>query len=110
MSLAARLNKRVLIQAPPTGQDANGEPLTTWTDFVTDTTDHKVWAEVSDISGREYVAAAAVQNSVQTKILIRYRDGIKASMRVVHGSDIYNIETPLEQGGRTILLMCSKKS
>lgn len=108
MSLAARLNKRVLIQVPPTGQDENGEPLTTWTDLVTDTTDHKVWADIQDISGREFVAAEAGQNKVQTKITIRERSGIVPSMRVVHGSDTYNIEAVLGQDNRSLLLMCSR--
>lgn len=105
---AGRLNQRVLIQAPPTGQDENGEPLTTWIDFVTDTPDHKVWASITDISGREFVAAEAGQNKVQTKIGIRYRAGILPSMRVVHGTDTYNIEAVLGQDKRSLLLMCSR--
>lgn len=105
---AGKLNQRVTIQAPPTGQDENGEPLTTWTDFVADTPDHKVWASITDISGREFVAAEAGQNKVQTKIGIRYRAGILPSMRVVHGTDTYNIEAVLGQDNRSLLLMCSR--
>ena len=101
---AGRLNQRVLIQAPPTGQDPTGEPLTTWTDFCT------VWASITDISGREFVAAEAGQNQVQTKIGIRYRSGIVPSMRVVHGSDTWNIEAVLGQDRRSLLLMCSRLS
>lgn len=105
---AGKLDKRILIQSPPTGQDDNGEPLTTRTDFVTDTPDHKVWASITDVSGREFLAAEAGQNQVQTKIGIRYRAGVLPSMRVVYGATTYNIEAVLGQDMKTLLLMCSR--
>lgn len=101
---AGRLNKRVILQAPATGQDANGEPIVGWSDVAT------VWASITDISGREFVAAEAGQNKIQTKIGIRYRTGILPSMRVVHGTDTYNIEAVLGQDKRSLLLMCSRLS
>ena len=101
---AGRLNKRVTIQSPATGQDATGKPTTGWTDVAT------VWASIVDISGREYVAAGGLQNSAQTKITIRYRSGIVPSMRVVHGADTFNIEAVLGQDRRSLLLMCSRLS
>lgn len=101
---AGRLNKRITIQSPATGQDATGEPTTGWTDVAT------VWASIVDVSGREYVAAGGLQNSAQTKITIRYRAGIVPSMRVVHGSDAYNVEAVLGQDKRSLLLMCSRLS
>lgn len=101
---AGRLNKRITIQSPATGQDATGEPTTGWTDVAT------VWASIVDVSGREYVAAGGLQNSAQTKITIRYRSGIVPSMRVVHGSDAYNVEAVLGQDKRSLLLMCSRLS
>ena len=101
---AGRLNKRITIQSPATGQDATGEPTTGWTDVAT------VWASIVDVSGREYVAAGGMQNSAQTKITIRYRAGIVPSMRVVHGSDAYNVEAVLGQDRRGLLLMCSRSA
>lgn len=101
---AGRLNKRITIQSPATGQDATGEPTTGWTDVAT------VGASIVDVSGREYVAAGGLQNSAQTKITIRYRAGIVPSMRVVHGSDAYNVEAVLGQDKRSLLLMCSRLS
>ena len=101
---AGRLNKRITIQSPATGQDATGEPTTGWTDVAT------VWASIVDVSGREYVAAGGLQNSAQTKITIRYRSGIVPSMRVVHGSDAYNVEAVLGQDRRGLLLMCSRSA
>jgi len=106
VSLANNLNKRVLIQTPA-GQDEAGQPGTGWVNVVPDG-DGKLWAGITDISGREFISAGATQNQVTTKILIRYRAGIDASMRALHGADVYNIEAVLGQDGRTLLLMCSR--
>ena len=101
---AGRLNRRCTLQQPGTTTDELGQPIPGWTDVAT------VWASVVDVSGREYVAAGGLQNSAQTKITIRYRSGIVPSMRVVHGSDAYNVEAVLGQDKRSLLLMCSRLS
>lgn len=100
-----RLDRRITIQAAAAGQDAFGAPSTTWTVVAT------VWAELKDLTGREFLAAAAVQNVVQTKITIRYPGNavtVLPGMRVVHGADIYNIEAVLGQDKVMRVLMCSK--
>lgn len=108
MNLALRLDKRVLIQVHAAGQDAAGQPLPTgWVNLMADG-DGKVWAGIRDISGREFAAAGATQNQVVSTITIRYRTGIEAKMRVLHGGLAYNIEAVLGQDGRTLALMCSK--
>ncbi|MGZ9713904.1 phage head closure protein [Glaciimonas sp. GNP009] len=101
-TLSTQLDKRVQIQARATGLDDDGEPLGGWSNVAT------VWASIVDISGHEYVRAAAVQNAVQTKIVIRYRLGVVPAMRVLFGSDRYNIEAVLGQDQRALLLMCSR--
>lgn len=104
---AGQLDKRITIQMPATGSDAYGEPLNGWVNVV-DFGDGKVWASIEDMTGREYLAAAAVQASVQSKIRIRYRPGVTAAMRVLHGGGVYNIEAVLGQDNRQLLLMCSR--
>lgn len=99
---AGRLNKRVTIQLNTPTQDSGGGMVDSWGDFAT------VWAEVKDLSGREFIAAAATNNAVQTKITIRYLAGVLPSMRVVNGSDTYKIESVIGQDGRSLLLMCSR--
>lgn len=100
---AGTLRYRVIIQTPATGQDAYGAPLEGWTDFAV-----SVPANITDVSGREYLAAAATQNAVQSKINIRALPGILPAMRVVHGADQYNIEAVLTQRDGSLLLMCSR--
>lgn len=102
---AGKLNKRVTIQTPATGQDETGEPLTGWTNFVTEG-DGKVWASITDVTGREFLAASADQSEVQTKIGIRYLAGVLPSMRVLHGPVAYDIKSVLGQDNRSLLLMC----
>ena len=100
-----QLDRRVTIQSPATGTDEYGAPTVgSWTTLA------EVWASVRDVSGREYLAAAAVQNATVTKIYIRYMDGIKPAMRVLSDGKIYNIEAVLGQDKRTLLLMCSTGS
>ena len=99
---AGKLNSRVTIQSLGVTQDATGEVIEGWSTFAT------VWADVRDVSGREFLAAQSTQNVIQTKILIRYLDGVIPSMRVVDGADTYNIETALRQGKVGLLLMCSR--
>jgi len=109
MSLAARLNKRVIIQRRTTARDEIGQPLPdAWENVIPG--DGKVWAEVRDISGRAFIAAGAEQSKVQTAITIRHRAGIAEQMRVLCGADTYQIDAALGQDGRTIQLMCSRVS
>lgn len=108
MSLAARLNKRVLLQVQSEEQDEAGQPIEAWANVIADD-DGKVWAEVRDVTGREYVAAGATQNQVLTTIIIRRRDGVLPKMRALHGADIYNIEAVLRPDSRTLALMCSRR-
>jgi SPP1 family predicted phage head-tail adaptor len=99
---AGRLKHKITIQAPGTTQDAIGQPIPGWTDFAS------VRADIFDISGREYVAAAAVQNAAQTKMMIRYLAGIVPDMRVLDGTVAYNIEAVLGQDRVSLLLMCKR--
>lgn len=99
---AGKLNKRITIQQAGTTQDANGEIIEAWSTFAA------VWAGIQDITGREYLAAAATQNATTSKITIRHLDGVLPAMRVMHGADIFNIEAVLGQDGRQLLLMCSR--
>jgi SPP1 family predicted phage head-tail adaptor len=102
MSVAQTLDKRVLLQRPATGRDSHGQPLTGWQDVGT------VWANVKDLTGRQYIAASATQNSVQATITIRYQSGIVPAMRAVHGDVVYDIESVLGQDNRMLQLMVKR--
>ena len=87
MSLAAgRLRHWVAIQKPVTTQDQNtGEMLTTWTNIAS------TWAEVAPLSVRDFIAAGTEQSQVSARIVIRHRDDVDATMRIVHRGIAYRI-------------------
>lgn len=101
-TFAQTLNKRVQLQRPITGRDGYGQPLSGWDNVGA------VWASIKDVTGRQYVAAGATQNSVQTVITIRHQNGITPGMRAVHGADVYDIEAVLGQDNRTLQLMVKR--
>lgn len=54
----------------------NGFEILEWQDYKT------VWAKATNLSGREYYQAAAIQAEKTLVFLIRYTDGIVESMRI----------------------------
>ena len=67
MSVAHRLNNRVLLQRLVQGKDPSGAPTEVWENVVA-VGDGKIWAGIRDLTGRQYVAAGGTQNAVQTEI------------------------------------------
>ena len=102
---AGRLRHRVQIQEYVTTQDSEtGSVSEAWATVA------EVWAEVMPMSGREFVAAQMPTPGVTTRITIRHVDGVDASMRVLHGSMIYNIKAVLADPTllRHLTLMCEQ--
>lgn len=86
MSIAAgRLRHKVTIQRRVDTQDSNGDMVTEW-----ETVHSKVPASIEPLSAREFIAASANQSQIVARIVIRHISGLDASMRIVHGSTIYN--------------------
>lgn len=83
---AGRLRHRVDIQTRQSVQDpVTGEMTPTWVTIWP-----SVPAAVEPLSAREFIAAQATQSQVVARITIRYRDGLDASMRILHKGKIYN--------------------
>jgi SPP1 family predicted phage head-tail adaptor len=101
------LNKRVTLQRHVQSKDASGALVMVWVNVIP-AGDGKLWARVRDMTGRQFVAASATQNSVTTEIRIRLRDGVHAKMRVLHRQEIYDIEAVLERDDRWLDLMCTQ--
>jgi SPP1 family predicted phage head-tail adaptor len=99
---AGELRHRVTIQGRTITRNSYGEEKVDWMPVAT------VWAEVTDLSGREYFAAQQVQAEVTTRIRIRYRPGVAPEMRVVAGARTFDILAVLDPDGRRreLHLMC----
>lgn len=94
------IQETVKVQNPDTGAVNN-----TWRDVSI------VWAEVSPLSAREFIAAQASQGEITTRITIRYLNWITRKHRISFRGDIYNIEgvLPDPNSGREYLtLPCSE--
>lgn len=91
---AGTLRHRVDIEAFGVTLDSDGAQVEGWTSIL-DSDEPLLPAEIVPLSGREFIAAQAVQAGVTTRITIRWRPDVKPSMRVVHGADLYNIKAVL---------------
>ena len=104
---AGRLRHQVIIQsrtAASPQRTPSGAPDEAWADLYT------VWAAIEPLRGKEFMESQAVNSAVATRIRIRYRSGIDATMRVKFGTTIYSIEAVinLEERNRELQLMCSQ--
>lgn len=85
---AGKLRHRLRLQEFTSTRDSEGVLVEGWEEVDT------VWASIEPASVRAFIAAGANQSQVTGQVVIRYRAGVKASMRFVHDakSAIYNIE------------------
>lgn len=61
-SITPKLKHRITIQKPIQTQDQNtGKLITSWSNFAT------IWAEVTDLSTRDVIAAKAANSSIQAR-------------------------------------------
>lgn len=100
---AGSLRRRVTIQQRVAAvQDSYGAEAVCWADVAT------VWAAVEPILGREFVEARQLTAELTTRIRIRYRAGITPAMRVLHGSEVYEVVSVqhVRSENREIVLMC----
>lgn len=84
---AGSLNRRIRIEAPSQTQDEAGQPVDGWALVA------EVWADIRLLGGLESIRAGAVTSSTQASIRIRWRTGLDAGMRVMHGGAAYNIRS-----------------
>jgi len=102
--LSQRLRHRVAIKwlLVTTNTDTEGQEE----DWMT--LDDSVPAEVVPLSGREFIAAAANQAQVDTRITIRRRTDLKPSYRIEHEGNFYDIRAILLDPTlrRYMTLMC----
>jgi SPP1 family predicted phage head-tail adaptor len=101
--LAGKLRHRVTLQQRAAGspqKTAMGAPATAWTDVAT------VWGSWRPLSGRELLAAQQVASKVDVEVIIRYRAGVTAAMRLIHveTGTVANIEAVIQPDMRRIQL------
>lgn len=84
------LRHRITIEQATESRDSSGGVISTWGTYAT------VWASVSPLIGREYIAAKTVSASVTHKIRMRYLAGMTPKMRIAWDSRLFDIESILD--------------
>lgn len=79
------LRHRITFQKHTTTINENGFGVEAWEGFKT------IWAAVSNLHGREYFAAAAVQAENTVKFTVRYLPDLDTTMRICFRGKTYNI-------------------
>ena len=94
---------RITLQAKSVTRDALGGEIITWQDQDT------IWAKVKALTGRALFAAQQAQSEVTASITLHHRSDITEAWRVLHGADVYSIDSIIPDGRRAfITLQCSK--
>lgn len=81
------LRHRISLQQLAVAQDPDsGEELPqAWVEWA------KPWARIEPLSARELIAAQAAHSEVSGRIVIRHRDGVVPTMRIVYRGKVYSI-------------------
>lgn len=105
MTLASRLNRRVVILQRSTTTDTLGQPTEGWTEVQT------VWGDVRYQTGLRTLSADELHGGARASIRIRQTAcslGITAGMRARVGLTEFNITAALPQGTSAIDLVCQQ--
>lgn len=104
--VAGSFPHQIHIQRKTGGTDSWGTPQPeAWENI----TSKPIWANVKYLSGSESIKADASVSVVRASVRIRWRAGITAGMRLVHGADALDIEAVLPGTGRQhVDLVCKR--
>ena len=98
---AGDLDQRVTLQSRSVVKDAMGQDTITWVPEAT------VWAQVQAVRGREFFAAAQVQQEQTIKVRIRWRTGVSPTWRLVWQGRNHDITGIIPVGRNDMLeIMC----
>ena len=101
---AGDMGRRITIQARGAGADSYGQQVSTWADVLT------CWASIEPIDGRELLTAKSINAEVSHRVVVRYRAGIIAAMRVVYQGRFFNILSVIDPDTAHVALhlLCSE--
>ena len=79
----------VIIQCKNEECDDDNRPIPiSWQDYKT------LYAKITHLSGKDLIAAQAMQSEVVARMKINYRTDIDTTMRVLHKGRVYAIASP----------------
>src|SRR4030042_4845782 len=98
------LKHQIIIQQPVKSKNAMGEWIETFETWAT------VWGAIEPASGATFYAARQLDSKVDGRIRIRYRTGIKPTMRILFGERVLSIVSVIQpkENHRELHLMYSE--
>ena len=84
-----RMRYRIEIENFVNETDNDGFATENWAHFGS------VWADITPISGKEYLNSAQTLEEITSKIYIRYIPSIKNTMRIKYLERVFNIQSNL---------------
>lgn len=99
---AGKLDRQITLKTLVTTRNAVGEDVPDWVHFIT------LPAQVIEVRGREYFAAAAVQAEDVLRFKTRFYLGVTRTMRLIYENENYDILAVAEIGRRQGLEITAK--
>lgn len=98
--MAMRLKQRITLQEPNETDDGGGGTVRGWSDVAT------LWAEVLPVGGArsERLFAAQLEATVTHRVIIRYRTGVTAAMRISYAGRYFNIRSVVNVAEAGVML------
>lgn len=109
-NLASMLRHRIVLQTPQLTAQNGGQFITAWQDVAT------VWAQVTPRQTNslniEALFAEKTVERISHEILLRWREDVDASMRVVFGGRYFNIRSAvnLDERGECLRLLVEENA
>jgi len=82
---AGKLRHRITIKRKLVTRDSFGEEVVTYS------AGDGLWASIEPLRGQEFIEAQKAGVTVDTRIRIRYRDGLSTNMVVMWGEHTYDV-------------------
>jgi SPP1 family predicted phage head-tail adaptor len=96
---AGPLRHKITLRQKTATRSSSGAQVTTWIDFAVG-----VPAEVTPLSGREYISMRQAQSDITTRVRMRYLAGVNSQMRVQWENKDYEIREVIDVRARRVEL------
>ena len=98
---AGKLWHEIAIEQRGDTRNSYGESIAAWSNYTS------TYAELTNLSGSELEQAQQINSRITTRFVIRWDNGVRATMRIVYKSRNYNIvyvDNVDERDKKTVLL------
>ena len=101
---AGKLWHEIAIQSRGDTRDSYGASIPAWSAYAS------TYAELKNLSGSELEQAQQINSRINTKFIVRWDTGIRATMRIVYKSRNYNIVyvNNIDERDKTMELLCER--